>query len=177
MSEISVEIGERIQRARKRAHLNQTQLALAIDKTLRTIQNYESGDVEPTLSTLVNISEVLHVHPSQLMGEWATQIRINNMGDFIEVLYALTSRKEIHVSLEIDNDPSHKERTSSIRFQGYDDADGQENQKACFVMNELEETRLKYESGIITLEQYRSWLRIMKTILSEFELTEKYPCD
>ena len=43
------EIGERIKAARKAAHLSQTELAQRLDKTMRTVQKYESGEIEPSI--------------------------------------------------------------------------------------------------------------------------------
>ena len=44
------EIGERIKAARKAAHLSQTELAQRLNKTMRTVQKYESGEIEPSIS-------------------------------------------------------------------------------------------------------------------------------
>ena len=44
------EIGERIKAARKAAHLSQTELAQRLDKTMRTVQKYESGEIEPSIA-------------------------------------------------------------------------------------------------------------------------------
>lgn len=49
MNSNPAEIGERIKSARKAAGLSQTELATRLDKTLRTIQKYESGEIEPPL--------------------------------------------------------------------------------------------------------------------------------
>ena len=50
------EIGERIKAARKAAHLSQTELAQRLDKTMRTVQKYESGEIEPSIACLLYTS-------------------------------------------------------------------------------------------------------------------------
>ena len=40
----AIEIGKRIKEFRKALHLNQTELAEKLGKTMRTIQKYESGE-------------------------------------------------------------------------------------------------------------------------------------
>ncbi len=172
MSEISVDIGQRIQQARKNAHLNQSQLANALGKTLRTVQNYESGMVEPSISVLMQIAGILYVHPSELVGPWATQVQLNNMGDFVEMLYALTSRAEIDVELQICNDPEDQNPGCSIRFP--DNDYGEQNHRICLVLQEFENKKALYEAGKLTRPEYVSWLRVMKDILSGISLTDKY---
>lgn len=61
-------IGLRIKEARKAAKLSQTELANRIDKTLRTIQKYESGEIEPSIATINSIAKILHVSPAELIG-------------------------------------------------------------------------------------------------------------
>lgn len=54
-------IGDNIKELRKMRKLTQKELAKIIDKTERTIQKYESGDIEPPVSVLEIISEKLNV--------------------------------------------------------------------------------------------------------------------
>ena len=175
MTEISVDIGQRIQKARKNAKLNQSQLAKALGKTLRTVQNYESGDVEPSISVLMQIAGILYVHPSELVGPWATQVQLNNMGDFVEMLYALTSRAEIDVDLEIHNSEENKNPGCSIYFPESEDA--AQNHRICLVLQEFENKKALYEAGKLSRPEYVSWLRVMKDILSGISLTDKYSRD
>ena len=51
MNSNPAEIGERIKSARKAAGLSQTELATRLNKTLRTIQKYESGEIEPSIAS------------------------------------------------------------------------------------------------------------------------------
>ena len=46
------QIGLRIRTARKQKGMNQTQLAAALGKSLRTIQKYESGEIEVSLAMI-----------------------------------------------------------------------------------------------------------------------------
>ena len=57
------EIGERIKAARRAANLSQTELAKRLDKTMRTIQKYESGEIEPSIAMINAIAKVLDVSP------------------------------------------------------------------------------------------------------------------
>jgi len=65
---VTSEIGRRIKIARKSAKLSQLDLADQIDKSLRTIQKYESGDIAPSISTINKIAMVLDVSSFHLIG-------------------------------------------------------------------------------------------------------------
>ena len=54
------ELGMRIRAARKAAHLSQTELAEILGKTMRTIQKYESGEIEPSIAI---INEIVDPQP------------------------------------------------------------------------------------------------------------------
>lgn len=54
-------IGEKIKSLRKYKKITQKQLSELIDKNVRTIQKYESGEIIPPLEMLIEISVVLNV--------------------------------------------------------------------------------------------------------------------
>ena len=61
------ELGKRIQEARKAAGLNQTELAEKLEKTLRTVQKYESGEIAPSIATINQMAKIFNVSPAELM--------------------------------------------------------------------------------------------------------------
>lgn len=68
MNSNPAEIGKRLKTARKAAGLSQTELATRLDKTLRTIQKYESGEIEPSIAMINAIAKELNVSPADLIG-------------------------------------------------------------------------------------------------------------
>ena len=60
MKSTPADIGARIKQARKSAKLSQTELAERLHKTMRTIQKYESGEIEPSISMINSIAYVLN---------------------------------------------------------------------------------------------------------------------
>ena len=68
MNSNPAEIGQRIKEARKAAKLSQTELAGQLEKTLRTVQKYESGEIEPSIATINSIARILNVSPAELIG-------------------------------------------------------------------------------------------------------------
>ncbi len=62
------EIGNRIRTARKQKGLSQTELANLLGKSMRTIQKYESGEIEPSIAIINEIAKRLDVESAYLMG-------------------------------------------------------------------------------------------------------------
>ena len=60
-------IGENIKNERKAAGLSQSQLATLIGKTLRTVQKYESGEIEPSFSMINEIAIALCISAFSLL--------------------------------------------------------------------------------------------------------------
>ena len=52
-------IGQRIKTLRKRKGLNQTQLANLIGKSLRTMQKYETGEIEVSIDVVMHWQNIL----------------------------------------------------------------------------------------------------------------------
>lgn len=55
------EFGQRLKKLREERGMTQTEFGKAIGKCLRSVQKYESGDIDISLSMLYSISEVLGV--------------------------------------------------------------------------------------------------------------------
>lgn len=73
MNQNNIGVGERIKLMRKSANLTQTDLANKINKKLRTVQKYESGEIAPTIGTIQEIAGVLNVSPETLIGFQSNQ--------------------------------------------------------------------------------------------------------
>ena len=78
MSSNPAGIGERIKVARKAAGLSQTELAKRLEKTMRTVQKYESGEIEPSIAMVNAIAKVLDVSPADLIGYQKPEIQLDN---------------------------------------------------------------------------------------------------
>lgn len=59
-------LGERIKKVRTKKKITQKQLAEMIGKNIRTVQKYESGDIEVPLENLFKISEALNIQINEL---------------------------------------------------------------------------------------------------------------
>ena len=63
---------QRLLELRQASHLSQSATAKALEIGNRTFQYYESGEREPTLSTLVRIADLYHVSLDYLAGRTDT---------------------------------------------------------------------------------------------------------
>ena len=100
MNKNPAEIGERIKAARKAAGLSQTELANRLSKTLRTVQKYESGEIEPSIAIINAMAKELKVSPADLIGYQRPSIELNTISDVLTVLYQLN--KKAGLRFEID---------------------------------------------------------------------------
>ncbi len=60
---MSNKVGIKIKEFRKEKGITQTELANKLNKSLRTIQKYEAGEVFPSIANIKTIAEVLEVDP------------------------------------------------------------------------------------------------------------------
>ena len=61
-------VGQRIRVLRKRKGYNQKELADIIGKSLRTVQKYESGEIEVSIAMANQLAKVLDTTPTFLFG-------------------------------------------------------------------------------------------------------------
>ena len=169
MDGFTMDIGRRIHRARKRANMNQGQLAEAIGKTLRTVQNYESGAIEPSLTVIREIAHVLKTTPSELTGIVNKDIHIENLGDFLKAICELQAKDCIRFEIETDQGDGTSPKSCAIKFYADDNAAAL-NSKLCFVLEQFKEMREKLESQEISNSQYKSWIASMTEILTSVKL-------
>ena len=69
------EIAENIKRLRTKQGIRQKELAEKIGKSETTIGNYESGDIDIPLSSLIKIAEALGADIKELFGEEAADFQ------------------------------------------------------------------------------------------------------
>lgn len=67
------EIGRRIKLARKARRISQKELAEMLNRSLRTIQKYESGDIEVSVAALVSVCQAAARPAFVSGGSWDTQ--------------------------------------------------------------------------------------------------------
>ena len=138
------EIGERIKAARRAANLSQTELAKRLDKTMRTIQKYESGEIEPSIA-MNAIAKVLDVSPADLIGYRKPEIQLNSLSDVIAVLYQLNKKAGLRFEIDVQRPPQSEDWTCSLRFDGNNRL-ADMNSSLCLILENFRDEREKLET-------------------------------
>lgn len=118
MGQFQIDIGERIAKKRKEKKLSQSELAFELDKSLRTIQKYESGDIDMPISVLKSISEILEVPMNYLLGYDSSHIKIESLADVFAFLIELDKKQELGFTIRVDKAVNINERYGYIIFNG-----------------------------------------------------------
>lgn len=157
MNSKPTEIGERIKAARKKAGLNQTELATRLNKTLRTVQKYESGEIEPSIAMVNEIAKILEVSPADLIGYTKPAIEIETLSDVIAVLHQLSKKANLHFTIDVERPPHHDGWSCSLRFDGQEHT-APMNAGLCLFLEEYKNELEKLETYWTDQENLDLWV-------------------
>lgn len=116
MKQQPVELGSRIKAVRKSRKMSQTELATLLNKSMRTIQKYESGEIEPSLLTINEIASHLNTTPAYLIGYDKNDMQVDTLADVMAFFYQLNEKQELDFEI-IEHIPSQDgERACIIKF-------------------------------------------------------------
>ena len=156
MKNSPAELGERIKEARKRAKLSQTELAKRLNKTLRTVQKYESGEIEPSLLVIRLIAWELKTTPAYLIGFDKSSIHLDSLADVFAFFYHMNEKNELHFEIEERIPSQTGERSCIIRFNARDrSAEG--NADVYIFLREFETQRHMLETYWTSHEDMEAW--------------------
>ena len=151
----NAEIGLRIRTLRKRKGYNQQKLADILGKSLRTVQKYESGEIEVSIAMANQLADVLDTTPTFLFGYETEITPIRSLADVLNFLFHIEQVKGIDFGIDVKRPPRSKEWQCAITFNGKADADF--NTDLCLFLENWEEQRDNLRTYGITQEQYREW--------------------
>ena len=157
MNKNPAEIGERIKAARKAAGLSQTELANRLSKTLRTVQKYESGEIEPSIAIINAMAKELKVSPADLIGYQRPSIELNTISDVLTVLYQLNKKAGLRFEIDVKRPPHYDEWTCSLRFDGHN-KDAEFNADLCLILEDFAHERQMVETYWSDPESFVAWL-------------------
>ena len=157
MNKNPAEIGERIKAARKAAGLSQTELANRLSKTLRTVQKYESGEIEPSIAIINAMAKELKVSPADLIGYQRPSIELNTISDVLTVLYQLNKKAGLRFEIDVKRPPHYDEWTCSLRFDG-NNKDAEFNADLCLILEDFAHERQMVETYWSDPDSFDSWL-------------------
>lgn len=148
-------IGQRIKTLRKRKGLNQTALAQLINKSLRTVQKYETGEIEVSIAVVNQLADVLETTSTYILGYESSTTQIRNLADVMDFLFKLETVEGIDFKINVQKPPRSKEWSCSISFDGKSTVDF--NADMCLFLEQWQEERDDICSYVSTQESYKKW--------------------
>ena len=148
-------IGQRIKILRKRKGLSQTELANIMGKSLRTLQKYETGEIEISIAVVNQLADILDTTPTFLLGYEADTAPIRSLADVVGFLFKLEQVTGIEFSIDVKRPPRSKEWKCSITFNGKADTDF--NTDMCLFLEDWENERAALRSYQSTVKAYKKW--------------------
>jgi transcriptional regulator with XRE-family HTH domain len=151
-------IGDNIKKYRKLRGLTQIDLSKLIEKSVSTIQKYESNSVKPDINTIKNIAQKLDTSMSSIIGdddELEFQAHIEGYADNVDEFYKCPSDVKIekafdNISKSIDLLLSDRNLEEEINYK-YDEFDIYEkNEINSFIFHiiELKINEIKFRKKI-----------------------------
>lgn len=149
------EIGQRIKMLRNRKGLNQKELAEILGKSLRTIQKYETGEIEVSISTVNHLADILDSTSTYILGYETNRQPIQSLSDIMSFLFELDKVMDISFDVEIAKPPRSTDWKCSISFNGKAAADY--NADLCLFLEDWQEQREDVQTYKSSLSAYKKW--------------------
>ena len=148
-------IGQRIKQLRKRKGLNQTELAQMLKKSLRTVQKYETGEIEVSIAVVNQIADLLDSTPTYILGYESSTTQIRTLSDVMDFLFKLETVEGIDFKIDVQKPPRSKRWECSISFDGKSTAEF--NADICLFLEQWEEERSELRAYNSTQAAYKRW--------------------
>ena len=149
-------IGGRIKTLRKKRGYNQKDLANLLGKSLRTVQKYESGEIEVSIAMVNELAKILDTTSTYLLGHQTGDFKFDCLSDVMECLFQLEKICGLYFSFGTKRPPHHDGWMCSITFDGKDKSADQ-NADICLFLEEWENNRESFRDYMISKETYENW--------------------
>lgn len=149
-------IGQRIKSLRKVRKLGQVQVAELLGKSLRTIQKYESGEIEVSIDVVNALAKILDTTPAYLLGYDVPDADMRNLSDVLNFLFELDRIANLKFDIEVKRPPKSDRWTCSIVFDGKaKDADS--NADMCLFLEDWAERREEVRTFATSSASLHKW--------------------
>lgn len=152
-------VGKRIAECRKHKGIKQNELADTLGKSVKTIQRYESGDIDLSLSLLAEISKALNVSMNYLIG-YEPSAKLESLSDVLAFLFELDKKNELNFTIDVSKPAEGSgdlgEWAVSIKFDGHN-SNAEYNSSLCLALEKLKDKRQALEEYWIDYETLEAW--------------------
>lgn len=149
-------IGQRIKELRKSRGLNQQELANILGKSLRTIQKYETGEIEVSISMINELAKALETSPTFIIGYETNGVSIKCIADIIAFLFRMEQLEELDFQIDVKRPPYYDDWSCSITFNGKS-SDADYNADMCLFLERWNEERENFRNYMRDLGYYQLW--------------------
>ncbi len=149
-------IGERIRTLRKKHGYSQTELANLLGKSLRTVQKYESGDIEVSISVINQLAKLLDTTSTYLIGQKPGDYRFQCLADVMDCLFQIEKISGLHFRVDVKKPPRDEGWQCSIVFDGKD-RNAALNADMCLFLEDWEDSREEFAHYGSTKAAYKRW--------------------
>ena len=150
------EIGLRIRNMRKMRKLSQTDLANLLGKSLRTVQKYESGEIEASISVINEIADKLDTTANYLIGYEQDGVNLDSIADFCTFLFKLERKAGVKFDIVVKKPKTDGKWSCSVIFDGQD-KNADMNSQLCLLLEEFANARENLEQQMLTYPAYEQW--------------------
>lgn len=162
-------VGQKIRHLRKVKGLSQQELGELLDKSSRTIQKYETGEIEVSVSVVNKLAEILDSNPCYILGYDEPKPRPRSLGEALAFIFQLDEIENIKMGLELDNSCGRSK--VALTFDG-SDTSVECNATLCNLLYHWNEERAACAEYMTTREFYDYW---QQTQINDFaSLTLRY---
>jgi transcriptional regulator with XRE-family HTH domain len=148
--------GQRIHMLRKRKGYKQKELAEILGKSLRTVQKYESGDIDISIAVINQLADVLDSTPTFILGYDDKPKSFTCLADVFASLFNIEAVKGIDFSIEVDRPPRYRGWKCSLSFNGRS-LDSDYNADMCLFLEDWEDARESLRSLETSRKDYETW--------------------
>ena len=94
-----------------------------LKKSLRTVQKYETGEIEVSIAVVNQIADLLDSTPTYILGYESSTTQIRTLSDVMDFLFKLETVEGIDFKINVQKPPRSKQWECSVSFDGKNTAE------------------------------------------------------
>jgi transcriptional regulator with XRE-family HTH domain len=177
------EIGRAIKKRRRELKITQKEFAKRLNKSERTIQKYESGEIIIKTGIIKLIADELDIpwqelleakpEPADTAEDNTPDYNFSTMSDVIKALFSMTQIKDISFRLACTKPPEDPDWTTSLIVDGK--GSGQYDADFCLFLENWMNKLTALQNGSISDSQYAKWQQETLKYYSDSRFSDTAP--
>lgn len=163
----SENIGRNIKKLRRQRKITQKEFARQLEKAERTIQKYESGEINIPHDVLQQMGEVLDIPWFQLLtpearvilvkpdDSWRSKYSFESLGDVVNALFQIMETDDFSADITVKKPPEDAEWTADIGVNGK--GNRKYDTDFCLFLENWRDKLSQLQSGHLSRELYNEW--------------------